>query len=161
MESTILIPIFLTLIIPLYWFSRINSAIDARGNFVDEVDDYLGDENNPEELKLLVYHFFEECLDNFLPTKAWVYFILFPNGKDSKHSLVMLKEKFGEDKTKKAFKIIYKLMSVSIRLSPVQFILFGLTLLLSSIVSVLFVLPGKAFDRMLLKTESALYRAVH
>ncbi len=151
MESTILIPIFLVIIVPVYWLLRINSAINARSNFSDEVDTYLGDENNPGELKLLVYHFFEECLDNLLPTKAWLYFIFLSNGKSSKHSLVMLKEKFGVDETEKALKIIYKLMSVNIRLSPVQYILFGLTLLLVSIVSVLFILPGKALDRMVTK----------
>ena len=161
MENTVLIPIFLTLIIPMYWLFRVNSAINARNNYSDEVDSYLGDENNPEELKLLIYHFFKECLDSLLPTKAWLYFMLFSNGSDSKHSLVKLKEKFGEDETKKTFKIIYKLMSVNIRLSPIQYILFGLTLLLVSIMAVLFIFPGKALDRMIIKTESALYRAVH
>lgn len=161
MDTAIVIPILLTLIIPLYWVLRINSAIDARQNFVDEVDEYLGNEKHPEELKLLVYHFFEECMDNLLPTKVWLYFVFFSNGRNSKHSLEKLKEKFGKDEIKEAFKLISKLMSVNVRLSPIQYILFGLTVLFFSIVSILFFLPGKAFDSMKIKTESALYRAIH
>ena len=83
MSSSVLIPIIFVIVIPAYWLLMLNAAINARANYIDEVDAYLGNDENPEELKLLIYHFFDQSLSHFLPSMALLYFLFLSNGRNS------------------------------------------------------------------------------
>ncbi|MCU7798683.1 MAG: hypothetical protein KZQ70_00720 [gamma proteobacterium symbiont of Lucinoma myriamae] len=122
---------------------------------------YLGDEENPEELKLLVYHMFKECMDDFLPTKIMLYYLFIKNNKDSTHSIRKMKLKFGDEKLNKTTKLIQKMMLVNVVLSPLQVSTYSFVLIFVSVIKSIFSFPSKAFGSTARRTESAWYRAIH
>jgi len=162
MNSSVIIPIIISLVIPSYWLWRSFAAINARGLLAGEVDSYLGNEENPEELKLLVYYAFKDSMKNFLVFEI-LYFFLFNSQKTTVKTFSVLQEQFGKEKFDETIQIVGKLVVTNIKLSPVSYMLFGLIfifvgvyrILLDSASSLSFVNSLRA------QAEKAILTAVH
>lgn len=160
-DCTTIMPILLIVVLPAILLLQYHSAIEARGRYAEEVDEYLGDESNPKELKILIYHMFDSCLSHFLPTKALFFYLFFSGTDSTKHSLKALKEKFGEDKVDEAVSLSVRLLSINMRLSPIQHFMYVVLTSFMAIIRVVFTIPSKGIESSLLKTESSWYKAIH
>lgn len=132
--STI-IPIFAVLIVPGYVLWRKHEAVKARGSLAQEVDGYLGREDRPEELKLLVYRAFDDSQKHGLPFQIVYYFLFNSKNFDKKSGTALAEfcEKFGKENTREAIALVERLLVVNVRLSPVTYSLVGFLFVTASI----------------------------
>lgn len=156
-----ILPILIVIILPAFVLFNYYRAIELRGIMAEEVDSYLGDESNPDELKLLVYRSFIDCLDHWLPIAFLRYF--FRRRIKGGNSMDKLERKFGSEKTKEALNLSLKLLFINLKLSPVTY--FTCTMLLVVVVicrstwkaSSLF----KTYCQFRHQAERAFFLAVH
>jgi len=158
-EPILIVPAALVAI--TYWYVMSLMAINMRNQFSDEIDTYLGDDENPEELKLYVINAFEDSLDHWLPIKFLYFFFLARKNKDKPALASRLKSMYGEEHVIKAGKLLGKMLAVNLRLSPIQYLTLSLVGINVIFFMVLFHLPGIAFQKLSEKTETAIQRAAH
>jgi len=117
-------PVLIAVALPAYVLWRKYSAMRARGVLADEVNEYLGNDEHPEELKLLVYRAFDDCQEHTLPLEI-IYFFLFKSRASSAKTVHILTERFGEDAVTNSINITLRLILVNVRLSPGLYLLLG------------------------------------
>lgn len=149
----------------VYYLWRRWVAIEARGKIAPEINRYLADDNNPDDLKDLVYASFTHSLNDLVPLLASVSFInrLFSKKGSTMSTLV---KKHGDKKVKKAFKLIYMTIFVNVQLSPISYFFFGLLIVFTTIVRVFMIVvtapvtPSLALKNVKSKVDSSMINAV-
>jgi hypothetical protein len=118
--STTLLPLFICIIIPAYWFWRTYESIRAREEVLNDVDAFLGSDRHSAQTKRLIYCAYEDSQEHFFALKL-ILNTLFINNTD--RAKFQKFKKANKTDYEAATGIIKELFLINIKLSPITWIL--------------------------------------